>query len=98
MIKYSSKVSSLLSVNKFTPKNISILIGSAISINRVNISSMSELIYAMELGISMNDGYNRDTGCIFSLSSGRRDGQCYVYHVSLSELELSRMIDLKSFL
>jgi hypothetical protein len=87
--KYDETLISLLVEHGFTPKNIANLI----PVTRVFYTKAQNIPTAIKNIKEILKG-----GCIFKLSSGRRNSMFFLYHTTASADEVRRRLELKVFL
>jgi len=87
-VKYDETLISLLVKNGFNHKNISNLI----PVTRFYANARSITKVLNMISVNFNSGY------VFALSSGRRNGMFFYFHTFISPDEICRRLELKAFL
>lgn len=92
--EYDESLQQLLVANGFNHKNITNLTSSPLTRYTTGVNNVLDFIAHIRL-VFKND---LKESCIFKLSSGRRDGKCFLFHTNLSSNEIRRRLELKAFL
>lgn len=86
--EYDESLTLLLVENGFNHKNIR---------NLTPVTRVYSFAQNIPAAVNMLKEQFKD-GCIFSLSSGRRNNMFFVYHTPVSPDEIRRRLELKAFL
>jgi urease gamma subunit len=90
-VEYDESLTALLVEHGFNHKNISELI----PITRFSYLNRSRIISSID---SMKNEFQFKEGCMFALSSGRRNNMFFLYHTIVSSEEIRRRLELIAFL
>lgn len=89
--EYDKSLTALLVEYGFNHKNIAELI----PITRFSYLNRSRIANSID---SMKNEFQFKEGCMFALSSGRRNGMFFLYHTIVSSEEIRRRLELIAFL